>query len=75
METAEGTYRLEPRDELTPEKLFDRGWALMLLERVLARLRDNHVAAGKGEMFDGLKGFLTGDSEGAPYATSRRSWG
>jgi RNA polymerase sigma-70 factor (ECF subfamily) len=67
VETAEGTYQLEPRDDLTPEKLFDRHWALRLLERVLARLRDEHVAAGKAELFDRLKGFLTGDSAAVPY--------
>jgi RNA polymerase sigma factor (sigma-70 family) len=68
VETAEGTYQLEPRDDLTPEKLFDRRWALIMLERVLGRLRDTHVSAGKSEMFDRLKGFLTGDSAGVPYA-------
>ena len=75
VETAEGTYRLEPRDDLTPEKLFDRRWALILLERVLARLRDQHAAAGKGELFDRLKGFLTGDSAGQPYAEVARALG
>lgn len=68
VQTAEGTYQLEPRDDLTPEKLFDRRWALILLERVLARLRDDHVTAGKGVQFDQLKGFLTGDSAGLTYA-------
>jgi RNA polymerase sigma factor (sigma-70 family) len=68
VEAAEGTYRIEVRDDLTPEKLFDRRWALILLERVLARLRDGHVSAGKGELFDRLKGFLTGDGAGVPYA-------
>ena len=75
VETAEGTYRLEPRDDLTPEKLFDRRWALILLERVLARLRDNHASAGKGELFDRLKGFLTGDSAGLPYAEVAKALG
>ena len=75
VETAEGTYRIEPRDDLTPEKLFDRRWALILLERVLARLRDSHAAAGKGELFDRLKGFLTGDSAGLPYADVARALG
>lgn len=75
VETAEGTYRLEPRDDLTPEKLFDRRWALILLERVLARLRDEQVLAGKGGMFDRLKGFLTGDSTGAPYADVAKALG
>jgi RNA polymerase sigma factor (sigma-70 family) len=75
VETAEGTYQIEPRDDLTPEKLFDRRWALILLERVLARLRDNQVAAGKGELLDHLKGFLTGDSAGLPYADVARTLG
>jgi len=68
VETADGRYQLEPRDDLTPEKLFDRQWALMLLDRVLARLREAHASAGKAELFDRLKGFLTGDSETVPYA-------
>jgi RNA polymerase sigma factor (sigma-70 family) len=67
LETAEGRYQLEPRDDLTPEKLFDRQWALMLLERVLVRLREEQTSAGKAELFDHLKGFLTGDSA-TPYA-------
>lgn len=67
VETAEGRYQLEPSDDLTPEKLFDRHWALMLLERVLVRLREEHVSAGKAELFDQLKGFLTGDSAAVPY--------
>ena len=35
---AEGRYRDEPVDRLTPEDIFERRWALTLLERVLARL-------------------------------------
>ncbi|OFW26555.1 MAG: hypothetical protein A3H97_05975 [Acidobacteria bacterium RIFCSPLOWO2_02_FULL_65_29] len=75
VETAEGTYQLEPRDDLTPEKLFDRRWALILLERVLARVREEQVSAGKAGLFDHLKGFLTGDSEGVPYADVARALG
>jgi RNA polymerase sigma-70 factor (ECF subfamily) len=75
VETAEGTYQLEPRDDLTPEKLFDRRWALILLDRVLAQLRDKHAASGKGELFDHLKGFLTGDNAGTSYAEAARSLG
>jgi RNA polymerase sigma-70 factor (ECF subfamily) len=67
VETAEGTYQLEPRDDLTPEKLFDRHWALMLLDRALGRLREEHASAGKAEQFDRLKGFLTGDDAAVPY--------
>ena len=67
-EHAEGRYLLEPRDDLTPEKLFDRRWALLLLERAINRLRDEHAAAGKTALFDQLKGFLTGDRSDVPYA-------
>lgn len=67
VETAEGKYQLEPKHELTPEKLFDQRWALVLLDNVLSRVRDRHRAAGKEFLFDHLKGFLTGDSEGVTY--------
>jgi RNA polymerase sigma-70 factor (ECF subfamily) len=67
VETAEGIYQIEPRDDLTPEKLFDRQWALTLLQRVLVHLRDEHAAAGRVELFDRLQGFLTGDRESVPY--------
>src|SRR5262249_55054643 len=51
VETAEGRYRLEPRDGLTPEKLFDRRWALIVMDRALARLRDEYASAEKSDLF------------------------
>ena len=75
VEIAEGRYQLEPRDDLTPEKLFDRRWALTLLERVFARLREEHASAGKAELFDHFKGFLTDDSAPVPYADVARALG
>src|SRR6185436_14960457 len=39
-QSAEARYGLEPGHEQTPEKLFERRWALTLLDHVLARLRD-----------------------------------
>jgi len=68
VENAEGRYQLEPRDDLTPEKLFDRRWALTVLERVLARVRDDQRSGGKADLFDHLRGFLTGDNAGVPYS-------
>jgi RNA polymerase sigma-70 factor (ECF subfamily) len=73
--TAEGRYQLEPRDDLTPEKLFDRRWALILLERTLTRLRDEHVMAGKVELFEHLKGSLTGDNAAVPYRDVAKALG
>ena len=58
---------LEPCDHLTPEKMFNRRWALMLLERVMNQLRNECMAARKGEVFERLRDYLTGDNAGRPY--------
>jgi RNA polymerase sigma factor (sigma-70 family) len=57
-EDAENRYRLEPADDLTPEKVFDARWATVLLSRVTARLRAEYVRQGKGRTFERLKVFL-----------------
>ncbi len=62
---AEDRYLHEPIDDLTPEKLFDRRWAETVLERVLARLRQEHETAGNGERFQHCKPWLLGDGEGS----------
>lgn len=67
LETAEGRYSLEPRDNTTPEKLFDRRWALTLLDRVLGRLRAELKQREKDETFDRLKVFLTGEKAQVSY--------
>jgi RNA polymerase sigma factor (sigma-70 family) len=58
---------VEPSDQLTPEKLFDREWALTLLDRVMKQLEKECVAARKGDLFLKLRDFLTGDGSGRPY--------
>jgi RNA polymerase sigma-70 factor (ECF subfamily) len=63
---AEGRYRAEPADDLTPERLFERRWALTLLQEVMGRLRDEFEAKGKGRLFERLRGFLVGE-KGAGY--------
>lgn len=52
----------------TPEKLFDRAWALSLLESALERLRSEYADAGKGTQFERLKCALTGEEQRAPYS-------
>jgi RNA polymerase sigma-70 factor (ECF subfamily) len=64
---AEKRYRLEPAHIDTPEKLFERRWALSLLDAVLARLRDEMVQSRKEKLFEALKGFLTGEDRATPY--------
>jgi RNA polymerase sigma-70 factor (ECF subfamily) len=66
-ETAERRYSLEPRDDVTPEKLFERRWALTLLDRVVVRTREEYASTGRGELFDALRGFLTGEGDDEPY--------
>jgi len=65
---AEDRYGLEPSHEQTPEKIFERRWALVLLENVLARLRAESAAADKSENFERLKVFLTGEQPPTTYA-------
>lgn len=64
---AEKRYELEPVEKVTPETLFERRWALTVLERVLARLREEFVAREKAELFEHLKGFLLGDQPSGSY--------
>jgi RNA polymerase sigma factor (sigma-70 family) len=66
--TVEERYRSEPADPLTPEMVFDRRWALTLLEQTLTRLGEEQLAAGKGEVFAGLKDYLWGEGSLAGYA-------
>ena len=65
--TADSRYRVEQADTLTPEKLFERQWALAVLDQVLARLQAEFQAAGKTAIYENLKEALTMGS-GAPYA-------
>ena len=66
-ETSENRYSREPSHDLTPEAVFERHWALALLDRVLARLRDEHSRKGHVAQFDLLSPFLTGDHDRSSY--------
>lgn len=64
----EDLYQHEPADPTTPERIFQRRWALALLEQTLARLRDECVTQNKGALFEHLQGSITGDRDSVPYA-------
>lgn len=57
---AESRYKLEPSHDVTPERVFERRWALTLLDQVLTALRDESAADGKANVFDALKAFIGG---------------
>jgi len=69
---AETRYKFEPGDNLTPEKLYDRGWATALLERVAARLRQEYAGFGKLSQFEELKDLLRGEKSEVPYSELAR---
>jgi RNA polymerase sigma-70 factor (ECF subfamily) len=58
---AEDRYLAEPADDVAPEKLFERRWAMALLQHVMARLRADFETKGKSALFDRLRGFLAGE--------------
>lgn len=64
----ETRYGLEPVEPVTADQVFDRRWALTLLERVLERLGVEYAGAGKGQLFEALKPALTGEKALAAYA-------
>jgi RNA polymerase sigma factor (sigma-70 family) len=72
---AEERYALEPAEHLSADKLFERRWALTLLEQVLSRLREEQAAAGQREAFEQLKEFLLAGGRGTPYADLARLLG
>jgi RNA polymerase sigma-70 factor (ECF subfamily) len=59
----------------SPDQVFDRKWALTLLDRALAVLTEEHKAAGKIEQFEVLKVWLTGDNETISQGDAARQLG
>ncbi len=70
-ETAESRYALEPADVTSADRVFERRWALTLLEEVLGRLRREFIAAGKARLFDELEPALTGEKVAYPEIATR----
>ena len=67
---AEERYRLEPADAATPDAIYDRRWALTVLDRTLARLEAEQRAAGHTERFEAVKDCLLGEPGDATLVAS-----
>jgi RNA polymerase sigma-70 factor (ECF subfamily) len=66
-EEAESRLALESARSLQPDALFDRQWAVTLLDRTLSRLREEYVATGRAKLFEHLRGCLAKDESAPPY--------
>src|SRR5262249_15082375 len=71
---ADGRYSREPAVGETPERAFERQWALGLLDRALGELRSEYAGSGRAKLFDALKDCLAGGA-GGPYPNLARGLG
>jgi RNA polymerase sigma factor (sigma-70 family) len=66
--TAEGLFASEPAGNLTPEKLFDREWASMLIEKVFSQLREEYRSPHNARLLACFEPFLTQEVTPGTYA-------
>ena len=71
-EAAEADYAREPVEPLTPDRIFERRWALAVLDAVLARLASEYEARNRGPLFRVLKTYLQDDDSGVSYREMAR---
>ena len=72
---AEDRYRAEPAHTRTPEALYERRWALALLERAVGDVRRSYADRGQTELFDALKAYLGLEADAVPYGDLSRRLG
>ena len=69
---AEAHLDAELKHELTPETRFERQWAVTLLERTMARLREEYIDTGRAKLFEHLSACLTREEAAGTYAEIAR---
>ena len=72
---AEGRYSPEPADHRTPERLYERDWALSLLQRVLSGMRCEYENDGKAALFARLEPTLAGGPDALSHAAIAQALG
>jgi RNA polymerase sigma factor (sigma-70 family) len=72
-ELAEARYQSDSALELTADRIYERRWALTLLENTMNRLRAEFAQAGKAAEYERLKVFLTADKSDIAYADVARA--
>jgi RNA polymerase sigma-70 factor (ECF subfamily) len=73
--SGESKYRLEPAHLLTAERLYEKQWAVTLLDHVMSLLRDEFVRAGKERQFECLKAYLPGGRSEDGFAAASEQLG
>src|ERR1043166_7062041 len=63
----EERYRLEPTADWTAERIYERRWALTVLEQAMTALEMEYAADGRGKLFQELKPFISGEDEDTSY--------
>ena len=74
-DSGEQRMQIESTTTATPESIFERQWALTLLQRVLASLEADYRESGRGELFDYCGVYLTGSTGAPPYAETAEQLG
>jgi RNA polymerase sigma factor (sigma-70 family) len=74
-QTADTKFQVAAKNEPSPDKVFDREWALALLAKVIERLQKECAADGKAKLFEQLKVFLTADKDDAAQSKVAKSLG
>jgi len=72
---AEATLLSGTHHDLDPEQLFERRWAMTLLDQVDQALEAEHIADGKAALFSALQVYLTGDKDRPPYSITASQLG
>jgi RNA polymerase sigma-70 factor (ECF subfamily) len=67
VESAERNYSIEPSHRLTPDKLFERQWAVTLIGRALSCVQNDMETLGKGAIFEEMRVHLTGEGSEQSY--------
>ena len=75
IDNGEALWQREMADHHTPEQSYERTWAHMLLDRVLARLRNECDADGRTGRFDVLQNFVQGERGEVPLAAAAKRFG
>ncbi len=68
-DSAEDRYLLEPSHSESPDRLFERQWALALMEEALRRLAMEQAEQGKAAVFEALRPFLSREPDAGEYAS------